>query len=264
MKTVQRNKIKFKIFEECELKEKLNMAEDDIKLVLTYQDTFPELMQEDVDGFIIDARELHKQLNSKRHFTDWIKPYIKENNLYKFIQESDFTSIHAGVNPTNNIPIINYKLTLDMSKELCLLSKSDNGILVRKYFILMEKTLRKYDKWENTRNPEKKNAIKMKQEILNWCDRLGYDKTLEIFQTREFNMLNQNLIGLKASEIKSYMGYKDKVTRDHLLEKQNRVIDILQQLNISLLLSNMSFEDRNNIIKTTCDIQYPELKINSK
>lgn len=261
MKTVQRNKMKIKIFEEQELKEKLGMTDEDIKIVLTYQETFPELLQEDVEGFIIDGRELHKQLNIKRHFTDWIKPYIKDNNVYKFVKESDFTSFNADVNPTNNIPIINYKLTLDMSKELCLLSKSDNGILVRKYFILMEKTLRNYDKWENTRNPEKKNAIKMKQEILNWCDRLGYDKTLEIFQTREFNMINKNLTGLKASEIKLHIGYKDKITRDHLMEKQNKVIDILQQLNISLLLSNMSFEDRSRIIKTTCDTQYADLKL---
>ena len=51
MKTVTINKIKVRIFEEKELREKLNMKEEDIEIVLEYQRTFPELLQEGVDGF---------------------------------------------------------------------------------------------------------------------------------------------------------------------------------------------------------------------
>ena len=41
MKTIQRNKIKFKVFTEEELKEKLRMGQEDIQVVLEYQDKFP-------------------------------------------------------------------------------------------------------------------------------------------------------------------------------------------------------------------------------
>ena len=58
MKTVTINKIKVRIFEEKELREKLNMKEEDIEIVLEYQRTFPELLQEGVDGFVIDTKKI--------------------------------------------------------------------------------------------------------------------------------------------------------------------------------------------------------------
>ena len=62
MKTIQRNKIKFKVFTEEELKEKLGMGQEDIKVVLEYQDKFPELLQDKGEGFCINGRKLHEQL----------------------------------------------------------------------------------------------------------------------------------------------------------------------------------------------------------
>ena len=62
MKVVQINKIKVKIFEEDELREKLGMSEQNVQLVDTYQRLFPELLQDDIEGFIIDARKLYNQL----------------------------------------------------------------------------------------------------------------------------------------------------------------------------------------------------------
>ena len=62
MKVIQRNKIKFKVFTEEELKEKLGMREEDIKVILDYQDKFPELLQDKGEGFCINGRKLHEQL----------------------------------------------------------------------------------------------------------------------------------------------------------------------------------------------------------
>ena len=56
MKTIQRNKQKFKVFTEDELKEKLGMKQEDIQVVLEYQDKFPELLQEK-EGFCIDGEK---------------------------------------------------------------------------------------------------------------------------------------------------------------------------------------------------------------
>jgi phage anti-repressor protein len=90
----------------------------------------------------ISARDLHEFLDVKRYFTQWIEPYIKENNEYGFEENVDFTRINVDVNPTNGINIINYALTVDMAKELSMLSKSEKGKEARKYFIKCEKKLK--------------------------------------------------------------------------------------------------------------------------
>jgi len=164
---------------------------------------------------------------------------------------------------------IDYILTLDLAKEICMVTgvaprtnKETKQLskIVRTYFIIMEKALRNYKQWILTREPEKDGANIMRSHIANWCDRNNYDKTLKKFYTREFNLLNESLVGLNAQGIKYEIGYKDKQTREHLLELENRALSFLQDLNISLLDVDMSFEERSNIIKITCDTKYSKLK----
>lgn len=87
----------------------------------------------------VSARELHKFLESKRKFTDWVKPYVSEDNDYGFVQGIDFIRTHAGVNPTNNTPLDDYWFTIDMAKEVSMLSKTEKGKQARKYFIECER-----------------------------------------------------------------------------------------------------------------------------
>lgn len=89
----------------------------------------------------ITARELHHVLGSKRLFNDWVKPYINDNNDYGFAQGTDFIRIHAGVNPTNNVPIVDYAFSINMAKEVSMLSRTKKGKEARKYFIDCEEAL---------------------------------------------------------------------------------------------------------------------------
>ena len=98
-----------------------------------------ELIKINNDG-LVSARELHEKLASKRQFTNWIEPYIKKNNDYLFEENVDFTRINAGVNPTNNVPIIDYAITIAMAKEIAMVSKTEKGKEVRRYFIQIEKS----------------------------------------------------------------------------------------------------------------------------
>lgn len=91
---------------------------------------------------IVLARDLHEFLGLKKKFTDWIKKYTKVDNEYGFEENVDFTSIHSEVNPTNGVPLIEYALTVDMAKELSMLSKTERGKEARKYFIKCEKKLK--------------------------------------------------------------------------------------------------------------------------
>ena len=85
---------------------------------------------------VVSARELHKALGVTKHMTQWIKPYLNE---YGFEEYIDYQRIDVEVNPTNGVPIIDYALKLDMAKELAMLSKTEKGKEVRKYFIQVEK-----------------------------------------------------------------------------------------------------------------------------
>jgi len=267
MKIKQINKVKVNVFEEDELREKLGLKAEQIKLILDYQDKFPELLQDDIEGFIIDARKLYNQLKLQKDFSDWIKIQIKNLDLE---EENSYTTLKGNCTTMQPKASIEYYLTLDSAKDICMTIGSSNRTnketkeiskMVRNYFKLMEKTLRNYEKWITIRIPEKENAKLMKSKIADWCDKNGYDKTLEIFYTREFNLLNESLTGLKAQGIKNYLNYKDIQTREHLDSDINCSLDYLQKLNISLLDANMSFEERSKIIKITCDNQYSNLKI---
>lgn len=269
MKIIQRNKIKFKVFDEDELRYQLRLSEDDIKLVNNYQTTFIELMVENGQGFCIDARQLFNQLKlneTSTKFADWIKNVF---NTVECIEEKDFIRFKTK-NPNGGRPSVNYSITLDVAKEICMITGMVNSVnketkqlskMVRKYFILIEKTLKNYEEWIQTREPEKQSFNIMRREIKNWCERHGYDSTLEIFYTRESNLINEKLTGFKASELKIINNCKTNITRDYLEKATNEAIYYLEELNIQLLLADMSFDDRSKIIENYCKNKYKDLYI---
>lgn len=278
MKTVQINKVKVRVFEETELREKLNMNEKDIQLVVTYQRTFPELLQ-DENGFCIDGETLCSQLGVKDDFNNWLlrETKGKEGKLIKYrcVENTDFISDWENPNAKYSKEEIKamspqqrsankiknkIKLTLECAKKIAMRQNNDMGDLVCSYFILIEKTLRNYEKWCEVREPEKKNANKLKSELKKWglknfanCDENG-------LYAREFNMINKNLTNLTALEIKSQLGYRDKQTREHLATEVNKIIDFLQEFDINLLTCGMNFETRDKMIKQICQTNYNHIK----
>ena len=85
---------------------------------------------------VVSARDLHKSLKVKTRFSQWV-----EQN-FKILEEGyDFTSV-VGTTVVNNgavREIQDYALSLDASKNLAMVSKTDEGAKVRKYFIQVEK-----------------------------------------------------------------------------------------------------------------------------
>ena len=88
----------------------------------------------------VNARELHQKLGNKRKFADWIKQRIE---LYGFVENQDFSSFHKIVKREKGATtIVEYALSLDMAKELCMVENNDAGRKIRKYFIEIEKKAR--------------------------------------------------------------------------------------------------------------------------
>lgn len=85
---------------------------------------------------VVSARQLHKSLEVKTRFSQWV-----EQN-FKILEEGyDFTSVVGTtvVNNAANRKLQDYVLSLDAAKNLAMVSKTDKGKEVRKYFIQVEK-----------------------------------------------------------------------------------------------------------------------------
>lgn len=106
----------------------------------------------------VNARELHQKLGNKRQFADWIKQRIEQ---YGFVENQDYEVFHKIVKNSNDVENqdfsssdnfakrekggrsrVEYALSLDMAKELCMVENNEKGRMIRKYFIEVEKKAR--------------------------------------------------------------------------------------------------------------------------
>lgn len=92
---------------------------------------------------MVNARELHKKLENKRQFANWIKQRIEQFN---FIENEDFIRFNKFVKGDEkgfgNKTIIEYYLTVNMAKELAMIENNEIGRKIRRYFIEAEKRYR--------------------------------------------------------------------------------------------------------------------------
>ena len=84
---------------------------------------------------LVDARDLYSFLNLKKDFGDWMRKNLKR---YHFVEGQDFTT-YRGDRLTVGKKSMEYVLTMDMAKELSMVSRTDKGDEARKYFIAVEK-----------------------------------------------------------------------------------------------------------------------------
>lgn len=88
------------------------------------------------DKQLVSARDLYKGLEIKTRFSLWVN-----QNFKLFEEKQDFMSVVTTTDMPNGGTkrIQDYVLTIDMAKELCMMSKTSKGKEVRKYFIQVEK-----------------------------------------------------------------------------------------------------------------------------
>lgn len=89
----------------------------------------------------VDARELHKTLESKQKFADWVKNKL----IKKFKAGRDYLTIRKVTKRKEGVRGANvatdYSLTIDVAKHLALMENTDKGFEVREYFIECERLL---------------------------------------------------------------------------------------------------------------------------
>ena len=82
----------------------------------------------------VRSRELHEKLGIKKDFTDWFKQQTERLGL---IEGRDFTPFWGE--STGGRPSMDFKVSVDIAKHLCMISGGDLAYQIRSYFIQVEK-----------------------------------------------------------------------------------------------------------------------------
>jgi anti-repressor protein len=86
----------------------------------------------------VDARTLWENLESKQEFANWIK-----NRLADFTEGADYEVFDNSVkNSQGGRPQVNYLLSINTAKHICLLERSEPGRKIRQYLIDFEQKYR--------------------------------------------------------------------------------------------------------------------------
>lgn len=139
----------------------------------------------------VNARDLWKKLGSKRQFSDWMK-----DRLQRFVENEDYVVTKTkAYKLSNNINIheimdiekstkkdnirIDYFLTIDTTKMICMLENNEMGDKIRRYFVECEKILTIENK-KRQRQQERKHLTEQRK--IQVKNRLNMtDKIQEIY-----------------------------------------------------------------------------------
>ena len=115
----------------------------------------------------VSARDLHEALEVGTRFNDWF-PRMSE---YGFIEGKDFYSkMSKTPESTGGRPSVDYEVSVDMAKQICMIQRTEKGRTYRQYFLDLEKA------W-NTPEQVFARALKMANQKI---DELKADKSILI------------------------------------------------------------------------------------
>ena len=150
----------------------------------------------DSDRPTVSARELHQFLEVGTKFQDWF-PRMCE---YGFSEGVDFNPLKIenvlSQKRERTYSLMDYQLTLDMAKELCMIQRTERGKQARQYFIEIEK------RWND---PETlmARALKMADEKIGRLEsRIESEKPKVLFADSVCASKNSILVGEMAKLLK--------------------------------------------------------------
>lgn len=195
-----------------------------------------ELLIVNNDTQTVSARELHEKLNIKTAFKDWF-PRMCE---YGFTEGEDFNSlkneqVRIEGNREVKREIVDYNISLDMAKQICMIQRTPEGKEVRQYLIDLEKAwntpeqvmaraLRIADKTIESLKVECKalqnEVIDMSHQIMVMTPKVNYvDKILQSKATVTVTQIAQDY-GMSAkalNKLLAKLGIQRKVNEQWIL-----------------------------------------------
>ena len=194
-----------------------------------------------VDTQTVSARELHEKLNIEKRFSAWF-----ETNSAGFEEGIDFTSVLIGTEVPNNggfqlRELMDFQLSIEMAKHICLMSRTEAGKQCRNYFIDLEKA------W-NTPEQIFARALKMA------------DERIHSLQTDVTRMRPKEIFAdaVSVSHTSILIGELAKILKQNGIEMgQNRLFNWLR--NNSYLISRNGV-DRNMPTQKSMELGLFEIK----
>ena len=175
-----------------------------------------ELVKVNFETQTVSARELHEQLHIVTRFNDWF-PRMCE---YGFEEGTDFYSKMSKTSETGGRPSVDYEISVDMAKQICMVQKTPEGKAVRQYLIDLEKAwntpeqimARALDIAHKTINSLKEENMTMKPKA-EYFDELVERNLLTSFRTtaKEFGIKESALIGWLIENKYIYRDQKNKL-----------------------------------------------------
>ena len=145
----------------------------------------------------VDARELHLFLESKQHFSDWVKTKIVESPFFQ--EEIDYILLHKSMmqNGSGGHNKKDYALTQDTAKKVSMSEQTSRGNEARDYFLLMEKKAKGLEK-----------APRLNQNEIQ-CNMIALKYTVEILKPSPASLIEMTKIlytelGLKTNLLPNY------------------------------------------------------------
>ena len=84
----------------------------------------------------VSARELYEGLEIRSNFTTWFDR-MKEYGFTESDYKKCFPNLESGCNGGQNM--VDYQISVDMAKQICMIQRSDKGRQYRQYFLDLEK-----------------------------------------------------------------------------------------------------------------------------
>lgn len=194
----------------------------------------------------VDARSLWEFLQIETRFNDWFPRML----AYGFEENVDYwrtdtvTQKRVKAQPCGltgypiKKPQIDYTLTLDMAKELCMIQRNEIGRQARRYFIAIEKA---YKSYAVARALSKEARRTLTDEIRDCIPDSPHKK----FAYKNFtDLVYKSIYGKNCKQLKEAMGLsKSDNLRDFLSDDELKAIKDREELVRTLVKSGYSYNE---------------------
>ena len=173
---------------------------------------------------LVDARELHKVLQIGSDFTTWFRKMVD----YGFVEGKDYVlfSSEKKKNISGDFrgrPQINWVITTEMAKHICLIQKNEIGMKCRQFLIDVNELFLQMMLRSNDKAFQKEAMAKLKKLIPNYEQKKLESETIVDFATanKVVNKVVSDYYGIhycnKPAMPKDMLETRDKIMEEYLV-----------------------------------------------